>query len=174
MVNLVESVESAPNTSGCDHGRSDVFETGHAHTEGRKERVWLERIPDEPSTMEIHSYCSICGRVRPKNGQGRQPSFFVEAVSRLVSMLSGRSRIVEVQARLMVRSIMNDDTIHDSCYSPYSLQAERYAEIVRSCRPDIDDRLILRSLSPDRNGRKRSDNGKGSDTPVNAGDPDRR
>jgi hypothetical protein len=128
----------------------------HTHSDEIRKRVWLEVIHDEPSKMKPHAYCSICGCIRQMNGQGKQPSHFIEGFSRLIATLPKRARLVEVQARLIVKGIESDETLSDSYSSPYSLQIERYVEIVRGYRPDIDEDLILRSLSRERANRSRA------------------
>ncbi|MBX8645608.1 MAG: hypothetical protein KIS30_02455 [Thermoplasmata archaeon] len=157
LVNAIGNAESPVNTTDGIHGMTDILGGSHVHVGGTRERVWLESIPDEPSTMDLHTYCAVCGRVRQKKDHGKQPSFFVESLSRLMTLLHGRERIVEAQARLIVRKIMSDDTICDTYSSSYSLQAERYVEIVRSYRPDLDDMLILRSTISYRKGKKGND-----------------
>ncbi|MGI0149012.1 MAG: hypothetical protein ACREDF_05720, partial [Thermoplasmata archaeon] len=53
-------VPIAPTTDGSS-GRPST----HEHRSSRADqRIWLERLPDEAATMELHSYCLDCGAVR--------------------------------------------------------------------------------------------------------------
>lgn len=142
--------------SALNHDVRDMPGESHTHSDEIRKRVWLEVIHGEPSTMKLHAYCSICGCIRQMNGQGKQPAHFIEGLSKLIAALPKRARLVEVQARLIVKGIEADETLSDPYSSPYSLQIERYVEIIRGHRPDIDEDLILRSLSQEHGKRNSS------------------
>lgn len=118
----------------------------HRHATEHAKGLWLELIESAASTMSGYDYCPECGSVRQKTDPGRRNEFFFTALSRLKkSLSSGEKKLTESQARLIVRSISADGALNDTYASSYESQADRFVEIVRKVRPDLDEDTIKHS-----------------------------
>ena len=139
-----------PLTDGPPTGRP-----AHEHRSSRADqRVWLERLPDEAATMELHSYCLDCGAVRSMRPlRGRPLGYFERALANLKADLEDNPRypkLVQVHSRLIAKAFAAIPDFGDPYSMPFETQWAIFVNVIQRFRPDLDIDFIECTLPRDR------------------------
>jgi hypothetical protein len=130
--------------------RSRAAELGpaiHQHRSSRADqRVWLERLPDEAATMDLHSFCLDCGAIRSKAvARGRPFGFFERWLVNLTVILENHpkyAKLVQVHRRLMLRAIEATRDFGDPYSMPFETQRHLFVLSVQRVRGDLPIEFI--------------------------------
>ncbi len=111
---------------------------------------WLPLLTgDTELTLSPHPYCDKCGLVRNVGpDRPRKLGFYVDKLSELEKHLEredskgGKSKLTEAQKRLIVKKMEEEKVFNDLYGVLASTQEEKFVEIVKEFRPDLEENLI--------------------------------
>jgi len=111
---------------------------------------WLPLLDrGEEETLAPHPYCGNCGLVRNIGpDRAKKLGYYVEVLSEVERHLrhehakGGKHKLTEVQKRLIVKEMQNDDVFNDLYGVMASCQEERFVEILQKYRPDLEENEI--------------------------------
>ena len=144
----------------------------HAHREcSSRDRVWLAREHEAPSSLAKHPYCVGCGTVRNLTWpQARPLGYYLTGVATLKVYLERsplRTKLAQVQTHLITTQLTSRLEFEDPYGTPGQAQREAYVRVIRSVRSDLDEELILRLL-PNFRGRRRNGASEGEKSSTTA------
>ena len=110
------------------------------------ERDWLPLLKgDNQLTLAPHPYCEKCGLVRNIGpDRPRKLGYYTDVLNALEQHLEnehkkgGKHKLIEAQKRLIVKKMQEEELFQDLYGVLASAQEERFIEIVRNYRPDIE------------------------------------
>ncbi len=114
------------------------------------ENDWLPLLQGEKKlTLSPHPYCDKCGLVRNVGpDRPRKLGFYVDKLSELERYLEeedskgGKTKLTEAQKRLIVKKMEDEEVFNDLYGVLASTQEEKFVEIVKDFRPDLEEKLI--------------------------------
>ncbi len=100
-------------------------------------------------TLAPHPYCGKCGLVRNVGpDRPKKIGFYVDKLSELERYLEnedskgGKNKLTEAQKRLIVKEMEDQEVFIDLYGVMASTQKEKFIDIVRKYRPDIEEKVI--------------------------------
>jgi hypothetical protein len=123
----------------------------HEHRSSRADqRVWLERLPNEAATMDLHSFCLDCGAIRSRAVvRGRPLGFFERWIVNLTETLEDHpkyAKLVQVHRHLILRSIEATPEFGDPYSMPFDTQRHLFVLSVQRVRGDLPIELIEEAM----------------------------
>jgi hypothetical protein len=128
--------------SGDDLPSNDMFLCAHrAH-----DSDWLPLLKGKSElTLAPHPYCERCGLVRNIGpDRPRKLGYYTDVLNALEEHLEnehkkgGKHKLIEAQKRLIVKRMQEDELFQDLYGVLASSQEERFIEIVKEIRPDLE------------------------------------
>ena len=121
---------------GCDHESRDYD--------------WLPMLRKlESMTLAPHPYCEKCGLVRNVGpDRPKKVGYYMEVLSRIEKHLKkehdkgSKFKLTETHKRLIVKKIQDEEVFFDLYGVMATTQEERFLEIVKEVRPDIEECVI--------------------------------
>lgn len=100
-------------------------------------------------TLSPHPYCGFCGLVRNIGpDRPRKLGYYVDKLSELERYLKnedekkGKNKLTEVHKRLIIKEVQEEEVFNDLYGVLASTQEEKFVEIVKKYRPDIEESVI--------------------------------
>lgn len=111
---------------------------------------WLPMLRNlESLTLAPHPYCEKCGLVRNVGpDRPRKIGFYMEVLSKIEKHLKkehdkgGKCKLIETQKRLIVKKIQEEEVFNDLYGVMATTQEEKFLDIVKEVRPDIEEGVI--------------------------------
>jgi hypothetical protein len=113
----VEQEMAEKNTTQCEHQNC-----------GREHRIW---VPDGPllwKEVELHPWCVHCGQIKNiSDDRGKKVGFWINMLSSLDDHLS----LTQVQKRLIVQDLLNNDGFSDLYAVTQSAQKDLFISLIQ-------------------------------------------
>ncbi|MBS3781581.1 MAG: hypothetical protein KGY66_03755 [Candidatus Thermoplasmatota archaeon] len=111
---------------------------------------WLPLLRrDTELTLSLHPYCENCGLVRNVGpDRPRKLGYYVDKLSELENYLKnedskkGKNKLTEVHKRLIVKEMEEEKVFNDLYGVLASTQEEKFVEILKKYRPDLEECVI--------------------------------
>lgn len=111
---------------------------------------WLPMLMEKKSlTLAPHPYCEKCGLVRNVGpDKPRKVGFYMDVLSRIEKHLKrehdkgGKYKLTETHKRLIVKKIQDEEVFFDLYGVMASTQEEKFIDIIKEVRPDIEKYVI--------------------------------
>jgi hypothetical protein len=117
-------------------------DTTHEHRSSRADqRLWLERLPGEAASMNLHSFCLDCGAIRSMLvARGRPFGFFERWLVNVTETLEDHpkyAKLVQVHGRLILQAIRAIPDFGDPYSMPFETQRGLFLASVQRIRSDL-------------------------------------
>ncbi len=111
---------------------------------------WLPLLREDTElTLSLHPYCDHCGMVRNVGpDRPRKLGYYVDRLSELERYLKnedekkGKNKLTEVHKRLIVKELGDEEVFNDLYGVLASTQEQKFVEIVKKYRPDLEECVI--------------------------------
>jgi len=111
---------------------------------------WLPLLrKDTELTLSLHPYCQHCGLVRNVGpDRPRKLGYYVDKLSELERYLKnedekkGKDKLTEVHKRLILKEVEEEEVFNDLYGVLASTQEQKFVDIVKKYRPDLEEFLI--------------------------------
>lgn len=111
---------------------------------------WLPLLREDTElTLSPHPYCDHCGMVRNVGpDRPRKLGYYVDKLSELERYLKnedekrGKNKLTEVHKRLIVKELGEEEVFNDLYGVLASTQEQKFVEIVKKYRPDLEECVI--------------------------------
>lgn len=131
-----------------DTGTEEGIKITCAHESHRTD--WLPMLGKRHElTLAPHPFCDRCGLVRNIGpDRPRKLGFYTDVLSKLEGYLEnehsrgGRHKLIEAQKRLIVKEMEEDELFQDLYGAKGSAQEDKFVEIFRKFRSDVDEQEI--------------------------------